>query len=360
MSNDPWTGQPSNAESAAEQRDQAGVAPEAVRPAMSAESETSSAAANAARPEWALIQKLLTSAQDEQRASRRWGIFFKSLTFVYLFILLWMFTTGGDTHSSPVASEHVALVDVAGVIMPDGDADADTLVSGLRDAFETETAKAVILRINSPGGSPVQSGIVFDEIKRLRGKYPDKKLYAVIGDVGASGAYYIAAAADEIYVDKASIVGSIGVIMNGFGAEELIRKIGIESRVMTAGENKAILDPFAPLRDDQKRHVQALLDTIHAQFIAAVRDGRGERLKDAAHPEIFSGLFWTGEQAVQLGLADGIGSAGRVARDVIGIEEIVDYSYQRSPIERLVERFGAQVGTSLAAHFGVTGSPVLR
>lgn len=201
---------------------------------------------------------------------------------------------------------------------------------------------------------------MFDEIRRLRTEHPEKKVYSVIGDVGASGGYYIAAAADEIYVDKASIVGSIGVIMNGFGAEELIRKIGIESRVMTAGDNKAILDPFAPLREDQKRHVQALLDTIHAQFIAAVREGRGERLKDAEHPEIFSGLFWTGEQAVQLGLADGLGSAGRVARDVIGIDEIVDYSYQRSPLERLAERFGAQAGTSLAAELGVNSAPVIR
>jgi len=250
MNNDPWTGQQPPAEPAATPGEAASPAPAAARDASPAEPT----AARPGRPEWALIEKLLMSAQDEQRASRRWGIVFKSLTFIYLFVLLWLFTGGGDTHSAPVATEHVALVDVTGVIMPDSDADADTLVSGLRDAFETETAKAVILRINSPGGSPVQSGIVFDEIKRLRGKYPEKKIYAVIGDVGASGAYYIAAAADEIYVDKASIVGSIGVIMNGFGAEELIRKIGIESRVMTAGENKAILDPFAPLRAVAARH----------------------------------------------------------------------------------------------------------
>lgn len=361
MSNDPWTGQPISpgAEAAASSTASVDATPDA-NANLRVRQDSRQDDAGGGKREWALIEKLLGAAQDEQRTARRWGIFFKSLTFIYLFVLLWMFAGSGDSHSAPAATDHVALVDVSGVIMPDGDASADALVSGLRDAFETKTAKAVILRINSPGGSPVQSGIVYDEVRRLRGEYPEKKIYAVIGDVGASGAYYIAAAADEIYVDKASIVGSIGVIMNGFGAEELIRKLGIESRVMTAGENKAILDPFAPLLDDQKRHVQALLDTIHAQFIAAVKEGRGERLKDTEHPEIFSGLFWTGEQAVQLGLADGLGSAGRVARDVIGVEEIVDYSRQRSPIERLVERFGAQVGASLATQFGVGGSPVLR
>jgi protease-4 len=352
MSNDPWTGEPQANESPAADAQPAAAAP--VRRDV-AQSEAPSRGR-----EWQMIEKLLMSAQDEQRSARRWGIFFKSLGFIYLAVLLWMFMSGGDSHGTPTAKEHVALVDVSGVILPDSDADADTIVGGLRDAFEAEHAKAVIVRINSPGGSPVQSGIVFDEIRRLRTEHPEKKVYSVIGDVGASGGYYIAAAADEIYVDKASIVGSIGVIMNGFGAEELIRKIGIESRVMTAGDNKAILDPFAPLREDQKRHVQALLDTIHAQFIAAVREGRGERLKDAEHPEIFSGLFWTGEQAVQLGLADGLGSAGRVARDVIGIDEIVDYSYQRSPLERLAERFGAQAGTSLAAELGVNSAPVIR
>jgi len=311
--------------------------------------------------EWQLIEKMLLSSQDEQRRARRWGIFFKSLGFLYLIALLWIFTSSGASHStSPTTTDHVALVEVSGVILPDGDADADTIVGGLRDAFEAEYAKAVIVRINSPGGSPVQAGIVYDEIRRLRAENPEKKVYAVIGDVGASGAYYIAAAADEIYVDKASIVGSIGVIMNGFGAEELIRKIGVESRVMTAGENKAILDPFAPVSESQKKHVQGLLDTIHAQFIAAVKEGRGDRLKSAEHPELFSGLFWTGEQAVQLGLADGLGSAGHVARDIVGTEEIVDYSYQRSPLEKLAERFGAQAGASLVAQLGVTSAPVIR
>lgn len=308
--------------------------------------------------EWQLIEKLLLSAQDEQRRARRWGIFFKSVGFIYLFALLWLFSSSGDSHTAAPTEDHVALVEVDGIIMPDSDASADNIAGGLRDAFETKTAKAVILRVNSPGGSPVQAGIVFDEIRRLRAEYPDKKVYAVIADVGASGGYYIAAAADEIYVDKASIVGSIGVIMNGFGAEELIRKVGIESRTLTAGENKNLMDPFRPVSPAHRQHMQAMLDTIHAQFIAAVKEGRGERLKD--DPSIFTGLFWTGEQAVQLGLADGLGSAGYVARDVIGIDEIVDYSVQRSPFERLVERFGVTAGEAFAERLGVTASPQIR
>ena len=310
--------------------------------------------------EWQLIEKLLMSAQDEQRRARRWGIAFKILGFVYLFGLLFLFLgNSGSSTGKTMTSDHVALVEVTGVIMPEGDASADVVVGGLREAFEASHAKAVIIRINSPGGSPVQSGIIYDEIRRLRAEYPDKKVYSVIGDVGASGGYYIAAAADEIYVDKASIVGSIGVIMQGFGAQELIKKLGIESRTMTAGQNKNMLDPFAPVDEAQRQHVQGLLNTIHGQFIAAVKEGRGDRLKD--DPTIFTGMFWTGEQAVALGLADGLGSSGRVARDVIGVEEIVNYSHQRSPIERLAERFGASMGASMAARLGVTaGQPELR
>lgn len=308
--------------------------------------------------EWQLIEKMLLSAQDEQRKARRWGIFFKLLGFGYLFVLLMVLTWSSDPHGTEKTAEHVALVDVSGVIMPDGDAGADAIIGGLRDAFKASHAKAVIVRINSPGGSPVQAGIIYDEMRRLRAEHPDKKLYAVISDVGASGGYYIAAAADEIYVDKASIVGSIGVIMNGFGAEELMHKLGVENRTMTAGENKAILSPFAPVDPAQKQHVQAMLDNIHAQFIVAVKEGRGDRLKD--DPAVFSGLFWTGEQAVALGLADGLGTSSRVARDIVGVEEIVDYSYQRSPFEKLAERFGAQVGTAMAERLGVSGQLELR
>lgn len=321
--------------------------------------ETGTTPPTAAR-EWQLIEKLLLTAQDEQRRARRWGIAFKILGFVYLFGLLFLFlgNSSGGTGKN-MASDHVALVEVTGVIMPEGDASADVVAGGLREAFAAKHAKAVIVRINSPGGSPVQAGIIYDEIRRLRAEYPDKKVYAVIGDVGASGGYYIAAAADEIYVDKASIVGSIGVIMQGFGAQELIKKLGIESRTMTAGQNKNMLDPFSPVDEAQRQHVQGLLNTIHAQFITAVKEGRGDRLKE--DPTIFTGMFWTGEQAVALGLADGLGSSGRVARDVIGVEGIVNYSYQRSPIERLAERFGASMGASMAARLGVTaGQPELR
>lgn len=308
--------------------------------------------------EWQLIEKLLTAAQDEQRRARRWSIVFRMLVIGYLFVLLFVLSSSSDSHGTPMTEDHVALVTIDGVILPDGDAGADNVVGGLRDAFDAKHARAVIVRINSPGGSPVQAGIIYDEIRRLRGLHPDKKLYAVISDVGASGGYYIAAAADEIYVDKASLVGSIGVIMNGFGAEELMRKLGVENRTMTAGENKVILSPFAPVTEAQKKHVQALLDTIHAQFIAAVKEGRGDRLKD--DPAIFSGLFWTGEQAVQLGLADGLGTSSHVARELVGVDELVDYSYQRSPFERLVERFGASAGAAMAERLGVTAAPELR
>ncbi|MFZ5697893.1 MAG: S49 family peptidase [Pseudomonadota bacterium] len=308
--------------------------------------------------DWQLIEKVLLTAQDEQRLARRWGILFKSLGFLYLFALLFLLTSSTDTHTVSTSTDHVALVEVSGVMMSGGDADADSIVGGLRDAFEAKHAKAVIMRINSPGGSPVQAGVIYDEMRRLRAEHPDKKLYAVISDIGASGGYYIAAAADEIYVDKASIVGSIGVIMNGFGAQELMRKLGVEDRTMTAGENKAILSPFAPVSEQQKIHMQGLLDAIHGQFIAAVKEGRGDRLKN--DPAMFSGLFWTGEQAVHLGLADGLGTASYVARDIVGTDALVDYSYQRSALEKLAERFGVKVGTAMATRLGAVSSMQLR
>lgn len=325
-------------------------------PWKSAEDKSSVTGSKDSR-EWQLIEKLLMSAQDEQRRARRWSLVFRGLVILYLFALLFLMKWP-EGPADVTTTDHVGIVDVNGVILPDGDASADAIVSGLRDAFGAKHAKAILLRINSPGGSPVQAGIVFDEIRRLRTEHPEKKVYAVIGDVGASGAYYIAAAADEIHVDKASIVGSIGVIMNNFGAEELIRKIGVENRTMTAGENKNILDPFSPVSESQRTHMQHLLDGIHQQFIAAVKEGRRGRL--AEDPSIFSGLFWTGEQALKLGLADGLGSPGYVAREVIGIKETVDYSRQRSPFERFVERFGASIGNAIASRAGVDGALSLR
>ena len=245
--------------------------------------------------EWKLIEKLLGQAQDEQRKSRRWGIFFKALTFIYLFTLLVMVIPGKTGSAVTMAEEHVGIVDVNGVIAPDQDASADLIVTGLTRAFEAENTTAVLLKINSPGGSPVQSNQVYNAIKRLRAEYPDKKVYAAITDVGASGAYFIASAADEIYADPASIVGSIGVIMAGFGLEQAADKLGVERRVLTAGENKDLMDPFSPIQPAHRKHVQTMLDDIHQQFITAVKEGRGDRLKVDSHPELFSGLFWTGE-----------------------------------------------------------------
>ncbi|KZX74610.1 peptidase S49, partial [Alcanivorax sp. HI0013] len=294
--------------------------------------------------EWKLIEKLLGQAQDEHRKSRRWGIFFKILTFVYLFVLLFVMLPGKTGESMTVTEEHVGFVNVSGVIAPDQDASADMIVSGLTRAFEAENAKAIVLKINSPGGSPVQSNQVYNAIKRLRAEYPEKKVYAAITDLGASGAYYIASAADEIYADPASIVGSIGVIMAGFGFQEAADKLGVERRVLTAGENKAVMDPFSPISADDREHMQTMLDEIHQQFITAVKNGRGDRLKADTHPEIFSGLFWTGEKALDLGLVDGLKSPGDVARDVVNLEEMVNYSVSRSPLEEFVRRFGVSIG----------------
>lgn len=316
----------------------------------------------ASEKEWKLIEKLLGQAQEEHRKSRRWGVFFKVLTFVYLFVLLAVMLNGRSGGSSlAVAEEHVAVVTVNGVIAPDQDASADLIVTGLTRAFEAENSKAVLLKINSPGGSPVQSNQVYNAIKRLRAEYPDKKVYAAITDVGASGAYYIASAADEIYADPASVVGSIGVIMAGFGLEEAAEKLGVERRVLTAGNNKAIMDPFSPVRPADRKHMKAMLNEIHQQFITAVRNGRGDRLKEAENPEIFSGLFWTGERAETMGLVDGLKSPGDVARDVVGLEELVNYSASRSPMEEFLRKFGVSIGEGIASQLGVdAGVPSIR
>lgn len=310
--------------------------------------------------EWKLIEKLLGQAQEEHRKSRRWGIFFKILTFVYLFVLLYIMLPGKAGEPMKAAEDHVAFVTVSGVIAPDQEASADLIATGLTRAFEAENSKAIVLKINSPGGSPVQSNQVYNAIKRLRAEYPEKKVYAAITDLGASGAYYIASAADEIYADPASIVGSIGVIMAGFGFQEAADKLGVERRVLTAGENKAVMDPFSPLRPEDREHMQAMLDEIHQQFITAVKQGRGDRLKHEAHPEIFSGLFWTGEKAQALGLVDGLKSPGDVARDVVGIDEMVNYTASRSPFEEFVRRFGVSIGEGMAGKLGLTAAPEIR
>ena len=296
--------------------------------------------------DWKLIEKLVMSLQSEQRKSRRWGVFFKLLTFAYLFILLFALMFPMRDGIKPSLGEHTALIEITGAIAADELASADNMVGALREAFEEKSAKAVLLRINSPGGSPVQAGYVYDEIKRLRDEYPEKKVYAVIADIGASGAYYIAAAADEIYADKASLVGSIGVVGGGFGFTGLMEKLGIERRLYTAGENKAFLDPFSPEKEGEVAFWQQVLETTHRQFIEQVKAGRGDRLVE--NDELFSGLIWTGEQALSLGLVDGLGSASYVARDVVGHEKLVDYTVGGSRLEELLERFGVSMGAGFA------------
>lgn len=312
------------------------------------------------RKSWRLLEKTLLAGIQEQRRSRRWGIFFKLLTFIYLFGILALFLpwTDMDKAASRSAS-HTALVEVRGVIADQEAASADNIVKGLRDAFKDGKTKAVVLRINSPGGSPVQAGYVYDEIRRLRGEHPGVKLYAVITDLGASGAYYIASAADEIYADKASLVGSIGVTAAGYGFVGAMDKLGVERRLYTSGEHKAFLDPFSPQKPEETQFWQGVLDTTHNQFIAMVKQGRGERLKDKDHPELFSGLVWSGEQAKALGLIDGLGSASYVAREVVGEKDLVDFTVQESPFDRFSKRMGASVAERLAMWMGFQG-PQLR
>lgn len=307
----------------------------------------------ATEKEWKLIEKVVMDVNAEQRRSRRWGIFFKLMTFAYLFIALALLVPGkSDGGLSDTAGEFTALVNVKGVIADGEEASADLIVTGLRNAFEDEGTKAVILRINSPGGSPVQSGYVYDEIKRLRSLHENIPVYAVISDLGASGAYYMAAAADEIYADKASLVGSIGVVGSGFGFVEAMDKLGIERRQFTAGEHKGFLDPFQPLNSEEKKFWESVLNTTHNQFIDQVKKGRGDKL--AKDDKLFSGLVWTGEQALELGLIDGLGSSSYVAREVVGHEDIVDFTPQPHPFEAIIGKLGASIGQGIATAFGVS------
>lgn len=312
------------------------------------------------RKAWRLLENTLQASIQEQRRSRRWGIFFKTLTFAYLLgIFLLVSPLGGLDSGKGVNTPHTAVVELRGAIADLQEASADNLVTSLRRAFEDENTRGVVIRINSPGGSPVQSGYVYDEIKRLRGEHPDIKVYAVIADIGASGAYYIAAAADEIYADKASLVGSIGVTAAGFGFVETLDKMGVERRTYASGEHKTFLDPFQPERQDEREFWQTVLDTTHRQFIEQVRAGRGDRLKD--HPDLFSGLVWSGEQALELGLVDGLASTSTVARDIIGAEETVDFTHRESPFTRFTRQLGTSIGNAVATQLGVNaGTPVLR
>jgi protease-4 len=300
---------------------------------------------NPGRWEQQMLQQMLNSTLIENRRKRRWSIFFRLLGFGYLFLLLGLVIWSDDLDMSEVKSkEHTALVKVEGLIASETKASADKIVTGLRDAFEDKKTKGVILRMNTPGGSSVQSHYINRELMRLRKKYPDTPVYAVCVDVCASGGYYIAAAADKIYADESSIVGSIGVLINGFGFVDSMEKLGIERRLLTAGEHKGLMDPFSPLVAEEEGHIKRMLANVHRQFIDAVKEGRGDRLQYEAHPEIFSGLFWSGEEARKLGLVDEFGSSGYVAREVIGVEEIVDFT----PKEQLWDRFARRLGAGAA------------
>ena len=291
--------------------------------------------------ERSVLRDLAFAAIKEQRAKRRWGYVFKGFIFLYLVAILILSYAPG--HLPAVKETHTALVDINGVIAADADANADSVVSGIRDAFDNLSAKGLILRLNTPGGSPVQAGIINDEIKRLQQQRPDFPVYAVVQDVCASGGYYIAVAADEIYADKASIVGSIGVRMDGFGFTGTMEKIGVERRSLTAGEHKAFLDPFLPMKQADIEHAHDMLDNIHKQFINVVKEGRGDRINNDA--KLFSGLFWSGEQALELGLIDGLANSSTVARDLIGAEDIIDYT----PRPNYFDRFAGKLGASIAS-----------
>ncbi|OZG71305.1 S49 family peptidase [Hahella sp. CCB-MM4] len=313
----------------------------------------------ATEKEWRLIEKLIMTSVGEQKKARRWGIFFKILTFVYLFALLVIILRPGLGGGVALKSgPHTALIDIQGVIAASEEASADLVITGLRDAFEKPEAKAIILRINSPGGSPVQAGYIYDEIVRLRLEYPEKKVYAVIADIGASGGYYIAAAADEIYADKASLVGSIGVTASGFGFVDTMEKLGVERRIFTAGDHKTFLDPFLPVKEDEKQFWQEVLDTTHKQFIEQVEKGRGDRLKKG-DPLLYSGVVWNGEQALDLGLIDGLGSSSYVAREVVGAEDIVNYTPHPNRLDELFSKLGTSVGKGIA-HMVMSNSVQLQ
>ena len=293
-----------------------------------------------------LVNQIAREFLAEQRTSRRWGIFFKLLGAFWLFLILLVYVSQNEELNTLNTSRHSALVDISGVIAADSQASADNIISGLRAAYRNRNIAGIILRIDSPGGSPVQAGYVYDEIKRLRKIHPETPLYAVIVDTCASGGYYIAVAADKIFADKASLVGSIGVLMSGFGYVEAMEKLGIERRLLHAGDNKGFMDSFSPLSEQDRQHADALLDGIYQQFMGVVKEGRGDRLKDDAI--IFSGLVWTGEQSLELGLVDELGSAAYVAREVIGAEEIVDYTYQENYLDRLARGIGTSVAEKMS------------
>ncbi len=307
--------------------------------------------------EWRLLEKTLMASIDEQRKARRWGIFFKLLTFLYIVFIALMLGRCSTAPTGKVALDvtepHLAVVDIQGMISDGTPANALDINSALKDAFENDKVKAIALNINSPGGSPVQSDEVWQTIRTLKEEYPDKKVYAVIGDMGASGAYYIASASDEIWVNSSSLVGSIGVIMSSYNTEELMKKIGVQDRTMTSGEYKDILSMSRPMTEEERVHIQATLDGIHKEFIDAVVKGRGDKLKNPEQNKLFSGLFWTGKQSVELGLADKIGGISALKKEV-GVDYAVDYT-PVDPMQQFFDRFGVQLGQGLGVGLGQAG-----
>jgi protease-4 len=307
-------------------------------------------AENQNEPNWerGVLERLALATLAEQRRARRWGIFFKLLTFAYLAAMLWMLGDWGEPESLADGHGHTALVSIEGEIAAETDASAEHIIGALQAAFDDKATRGVVLRINSPGGSPVQAGMIFDEIRRLRALHSSTPVIAVVEDICASGGYYVAAAADRIFVDKASVVGSIGVLMDGFGFTGAMNKLGVERRLLTAGTNKGFLDPFSPRDSRQLDHAKVLLADIHQQFIAAVRDGRGQRLKETE--ETFSGLMWTGVRSVEMGLSDGLGTVDSVARDVIKAPDVRDFTMKQNFAERFAKRLGANMGEALVGN----------
>jgi protease-4 len=321
--------------------------------------DASKAVAGASNWEREVLEKLVFATLKEQRAHRRWGIFFKMFGLTTVLLVVWAYSdfrlTGTDLET---LTRHTALIEIDGAIESEGSGSAAIVIPELNKAFSDAGSVAVVLRINSPGGSPVQAGMIVDEILRLRKGYPAKPLYVVVDEMCASGGYYIAAAADKIFVNKASIVGSIGVLMDGFGFTGIMQKAGVERRLLSAGENKAFMDPFSVLTDQHKAHAQTMLDEVHQQFIDVVRTGRGNRLKET--PETFSGLFWSGAKAVEMGLADGFGSVDSVARDIVKAEDVIDYTQQEGLPERVLKKFGAAMGSGAVKSMLRGGGPSLQ
>jgi len=303
-----------------------------------------------------IIEKVALAAVTEQTRARRWGIFFKSLLFVYLFAVFGMAVYPKMKQNLGVDSKyHTAVIDVVGAIAEDKDANAADIIESLRDAVKDKQTKGIILHSNSPGGSPVQSAYVYAEIRNIKKEHPDLPVYAVVSDICASGCYYIASASDKIFVNQSSLIGSIGVLMDGFGFVDIMQKLGVERRLLTAGAHKAMLDPFSPPKTDETKYMQGLLDQVHQQFIDAVKTGRGDRLKET--PEMFSGLVWTGEAGVKLGVADGFGNDDYVAKEIIGAEKLVDFTQQGSMFEKMAGKLGASFGQAIGS---LIQSPSLR